>query len=54
MFRVFGGSGSRRAEPFPFDRFVVCTTVYHVVCLTFWVLVFDGPVNFASRSGVGV
>jgi hypothetical protein len=34
--------------------FVVCTTSYHVVCHTFCVLVAGGPVNFDSRSGVGV
>jgi hypothetical protein len=32
----------------------LCTTSYHVACLTFCVLDFDGPVNFASRSEVGV
>jgi hypothetical protein len=54
VFWVFGRSGSSWAEPFPFDRFVVCTTAYHVICLTFCVLVSGGPVTFASRSGVGV
>lgn len=33
---------------------VVCTTVSLVVCHTFCVLVSDGPVTFASRSGVCV
>jgi len=31
VFKVFRGSGSFCAEPFPFDLFVVCTTAYHVV-----------------------
>jgi hypothetical protein len=39
---------------FPFDSIDVCTTSYHVVCLTYCVLDFDGPINFASRSGVEI
>jgi hypothetical protein len=54
VFRVFGGSGSRCVELFPFDMFVVCTTTYHVVSRTFCVLDVDRPITFASRSGVGI
>ena len=32
----------------------VCTTANHVVCLTYCVLDYGGPVTFDLRSGVGV
>ena len=54
VFTMFGGSGYRWVESFPFDQFVVCTSAYHVVCLTFCVLVSGWPVTFASRSRVDV
>jgi len=54
VFMMYGGSGCRWVEPFPFDMFVVCTTAYQFVCHTFCVLVSGGPITFALRSGVGV
>ena len=39
---------------FLFDLIEFCTTAYHIVCLTYCVLVSGGPVTFALRSGVDV
>lgn len=47
----FGGCVFRCVEPFPFDLFVV---LLRMPCLLSYIMVFVGPVTFASRSGVGV
>jgi len=54
LFRVFGGCVAVARSLFLLICLLFAPIAYHVYRLSYCVLVSGGPVNFASRSGVGV